>query len=276
MKPEAIGRRLNEILRLLKTLLNSESTTRSKDLSQPESWKQISLDNKIQLLGLAIQAFNLFLILATVFLTMRSYVVSRDTLNKTQRAFLSPRPVTSEAFSELGDDGKRVHSQRVIEDWENTGSTPAPVVISLMHYSKIPESEFENFKFTVPPSPFRKNFAAPHARVASQIAIIPAGDFVPGSTDRLTIWGWMAYRDVIPHTRPHLTEFCYYADNYTSRGPLHDPIGGDYMEISIVWNTCERHNCVDDSCEDFESVVVPLEEKVAWYRSLFNFVTMQD
>lgn len=153
---------------------------------------------------------------------------------------------------------------KVTENWENTGATPAPVVISYIHYENIPRSSFESWKFETPADfHFRKTFAGPHSRINGQFTSIPSDDILRPSQDNLpTVWGWMVYKDVLPRTEPHVTEFCFHVREVDLKpgAPKPDPNEGDLTNISLDWIACDRHNCVDRWCPDYKSVTANLKK----------------
>jgi hypothetical protein len=59
-------------------------------------------------------------------------------------------------------------------------------------------------------------------------------------------WGWMIYRDTFPNTKVHITEFCWKA---TKIEMLDD---GQY---DFEGTDCAHHNCVDEFCEDYQSII---------------------
>ena len=101
----------------------------------------------------------------------------------------------------------------------------------------------------------------PHPLMSFQSTMIPIADVMNQSNDHKTVWGWMAYKDVLPHTAPHVTEFCYFISEVAEKGdsPKPDQSGGAFHHIQLSWTLCDRHNCVDTSCEDYDLVTAPLK-----------------
>lgn len=60
-------------------------------------------------------------------------------------------------------------------------------------------------------------------------------------------WGWVAYRDVLPGTKRHLTEFCRELRFVGYRS--------SNQNLSLNFNSCQHHNCTDESCEDYEEML---------------------
>jgi hypothetical protein len=101
------------------------------------------------------------------------------------------------------------------------------------------------------------------------MAIIPES-WLPltGSTTNPSIkliyaWGWIVYKDIFPNTPIHVTEFCNHllATGYTapdSDNPLPPPVTSN-STITTNWESCKKHNCIDQYCEDYDEVVKLLQ-----------------
>jgi hypothetical protein len=76
----------------------------------------------------------------------------------------------------------------------------------------------------------------------SSIAVFP----VPLAGHRF-FWGWVAYRDVFPGTKRHLTEFCREL-GFVGYRPSN-------QNVSLSFDSCRHHNCTDESCEDYEEIL---------------------
>lgn len=60
------------------------------------------------------------------------------------------------------------------------------------------------------------------------------------------LWGWMAYKDVFPDSKVHVTEFCQEVLNVKFNPP----------SVPLQFHTidCPLHNCLDEQCSDYEKV----------------------
>jgi hypothetical protein len=190
--------------------------------------------------------------------------VSRETLFQTQRAFMNC----------LGPDTEPVHQKtglgdfdfmRVTVKWENTGATPAPVAINYIHAEVFP-LDHPNLWIFAPPAPgtdFRKMYAGPHTPLSVQTTNVPMDLMMhkqPGGS--LTVWGWMVYRDVIPGSITHLTEFCYHETELNQKpdAPRLDSEGNPLVHLGLQWTLCAPHNCADEYCEDYNQIVANLHD----------------
>jgi hypothetical protein len=185
MNASQIGKKLNEILVAIKGLTSSSGAHQQQTV-HAESWKNLSVANQIQLIIGFLLAFTLGVSAVSLGVSAASYWLNREALNKTQRAFLNPISESEQPTFYVTSTGIK-HYMKVTENWENTGATPAPVVITYIHYEKIPTSEFDSWKFETPANfPFRKSFAGPHSRINGQFTSIPSDDLLRPSVDTFT------------------------------------------------------------------------------------------
>jgi len=61
-------------------------------------------------------------------------------------------------------------------------------------------------------------------------------------------WGWVAYRDVFPNTRPHVTEFCQHVIGVAALSTPQGPIP------KLEFSECRGHSCVDENCPDYKAI----------------------
>ena len=66
----------------------------------------------------------------------------------------------------------------------------------------------------------------------------------------VALWGWISYRDIFGCV--HKTEFC--EEVVAMSDPDRDGKRG------FIFNNCTRHNCVDNTCEDYEETHTPMCE----------------
>lgn len=255
MNLDAIHAKLDKMLSIMRALAESRRVSQPTP-TKAESWRHLSVANQIQI-GTGL------LLAVTVFFSMRSYYVSRDTLDQTQRAFLNPSPPMIDRTFQLLGTGVQ-HYVRLRTQWENTGSTPAPVTISYAHFDMIPDSKYSSFAFATPAGKYtQKTFAGPHTILHLQTGMVPYDEIAqPLQGYTLIMWGWMAYKDVLPHTEAHLTEFCYLVTEVDKIKDAEDVNvnKNSNFHLEILWSDCNRHNCVDTNCKDYKQLTSKLRE----------------
>ena len=73
------------------------------------------------------------------------------------------------------------------------------------------------------------------------------------SGHRVFFWGWISYEDVFfPRTAIHVTEWCEMVSQLDGRADT----SGTKPKITFdfTFQYCQRHNCVDEDCEDYAQV----------------------
>jgi hypothetical protein len=73
------------------------------------------------------------------------------------------------------------------------------------------------------------------------------------------LWGWVAYRDIFPSTKRHLTEYC----EHLGQAGLIPNFNGQEAHIVFDFTNCPygEHNCTDETCPDYNEVMGFLAEK---------------
>jgi len=184
---------------------------------------------------------------------LRSYKLSRESVEDVQRAFVSP--MVAPAYL-VGQDGKTRAIQFSIR-WENTGLTPTRYLTTHSNFQAIFGTLPDNFDFTDQWSGLeskvnQSTFLAPRQYLtASRPLIIPIAQLetiTPPHTQKFVIWGWARYYDVFPNTRRHLSEYCYLVSG--QREPI-TPTSTN--QIGYFIENCDRHNCADQECNDSKS-----------------------
>jgi len=188
----------------------------------------------------------------------KSNIISRESLTSVQRAFIGFVKFTEERSQGLGG-----HIWRISAMVENSGTTPAVPVINYVKTARLP-SEPDEIRFRGNDTHFPSTSIGPKA-VQGLSQIRETENFIMGEElgdlshpspkfdPALFVWGWVAYRDIFE--TPHVTEFCAkMIDAGISKYP---PI------VQPNWKQCEDHNCIDNYCPDFQTLValMPLPKK---------------
>lgn len=140
----------------------------------------------------------------------------------------------------------------------NGGNTPANAT-NYFRVDPLPqepdEPEFVGNLSAVHPS----NVAQPHSTVTlgierkttttllgRDIFVVPVSQMrTTNDVPNIFAWGWLSYRDAFPGSEPHVTEFCSRIESIGLRST---------GELEINWTLCSTHNCVDKSCQDYDSL----------------------
>src|ERR1035438_10495590 len=70
------------------------------------------------------------------------------------------------------------------------------------------------------------------------------------------LYGWMVYRDVLPNTPAHLTEYCRRINSV-------DLLPGNPMNIRFNFEDSRQHNCTDQYCPDYSEMVTLADSQTA-------------
>jgi hypothetical protein len=181
--------------------------------------------------------------------------INRDALESVQRAFVRLDNIQTDFLH--APDGKETYIQFTAQ-WTNSSSTPAMELIQAFATSELP-SEPDGKPFygdvsvkhsTIVVGPGGHTESSPHVFRESALGTAPDAK---NWRERIQIkpniyaWGWVAYRDVFPDTKPHVTEFCYRLNQI-----LHPTRPTENGKTS--WVNCSHHNCVDDYCPDYQTI----------------------
>jgi hypothetical protein len=176
----------------------------------------------------------------------KSNEINQEALESVQRAFVSMiRIENNQILTQSGC----VTAYEFWQIWENGGTTPAILLglnIKIERLSKEPdEADFRKGEIS-----HRMHFLGPKATLRSKARLIPPTTLAPDTClpNDVFVWGWVVYKDSFPNTKLHITEFCSKLDNTF----LASPRGG---AVTVIWEACQKHNCVDDYCEDHEDIV---------------------
>lgn len=180
--------------------------------------------------------------------------ISHDSLESVQRAFMT--------FRILGVNRRR--DKGIIEFkaiWDNSGNTPAIDVLQFFSTQAInrppTEAEFQGVH-PLPPeasvTPIGPKAPMESETISEQDFLGPMLSKSPGERSDIytkvgyASWGWVVYRDVFKDTPVHITEFCeQVASIQVPDNPAESP--------NITLNRCKEHNCEDNYCTDYQSLV---------------------
>lgn len=186
--------------------------------------------------------------------------INRESLESTQRAYIAAAPVT-------GVNGAHGTSPATVEiraRYENSGSTPALDVVSAQSVNLQPEEpsegEFldiaETYQGQSPAILAAKGHTESQPKAIPQEAVFgydysAAKSPETGTTHVLQghwyVWAWARYRDVFKGSAIHVTEYCGVLLDIAIAIDKSQPPGFYYAP-------CKSHNCVDEYCEDYETV----------------------
>lgn len=191
--------------------------------------------------------------------------ITRSGLESGQRAFVAFREVESRRTS------IRSKSQTTVE-WvfrakvENAGATPAENAINRFNAGDLADEptkeQFKGAPFTRAPSiainPKGEQWLGPLTKPESFIPLNkPSANMQTTiTTQRKFFWGWIVYRDVFPWTKTRLTEFCQEVSGVSYPMPL-----TANSNFTFVFNNCQEHNCTDEYCSDYSTIIAMLPKE---------------
>jgi hypothetical protein len=185
---------------------------------------------------------------------VKSNKINREALESVQRAFITLKSshLSDPYFVKTLTGEERWLAVDI--NWENSGVTPATPAKSYWSLDVIPDAKFESLEFFKPLDnihfdqfvigPKDVVQAGSIRKKESQIISPPAGA-------RLAIWGWNVYRDIFASGKPHLTEFCYSLTSVIKRTSGDSSKPPSY-EMDLT--TCPKHNCTDETCDDYKEI----------------------
>ncbi|MGO9084943.1 MAG: hypothetical protein ACLQBK_06930 [Candidatus Sulfotelmatobacter sp.] len=179
-----------------------------------------------------------------------SNAISTKAFQSAQRAFVAHGKVDHKIKAFPSQAGKQESILEFTTEWENAGNSPAIGVLGLFgsvgEADELTEAEFMGLGMGLP-SPRAVSSIGPKNNWESAPMRQPES-FVTERPDlNKILYGWILYEDIFfPETKVHVTEFCWKSANIRK---LPD---GDYEFNGIP---CQHHNCVDQLCEDYASIV---------------------
>ncbi len=203
---------------------------------------------------------------------LKSNEINLTALQSVQRAFVIANPIQHQRATVPGPNNSIVPIWQFFPTWENAGDTTATKVVTafyLDHLSSEPDEE----RFVGNETDYPRFEIGPRAKQSGSMKIVPDSFIQESRTDirpassvpenkKIFAWGWLAYRDVLPDTDPHLTEFCRHLAQMLY-GRLSSPeaakaLGTDFSpNVAIVagWEGCKEHNCTDKDCKDYDRII---------------------
>lgn len=192
--------------------------------------------------------------------------INRESLESVQRAFVVSHDVTQGRHIITDQEGEHAIWSFTMP-WENTGTTPASITSQAFFADKLSgEPTEEQFarkpliqNAVMGPKAIRNvgNVTAtdislfghelPHRD--QDVIAMPIQTLIQYGGPLQVFWGWVTYRDILPNTQLHVTEFCEYLSSIVIvRDNPQTPFG-------FGWLPCDHHNCADKQCEDYKAIV---------------------
>jgi hypothetical protein len=181
-----------------------------------------------------------------------SNTINRESLEAVQRAFITFLHIEAPRFR--GQDGRFYYEFMPV--FQNSGVTPAKIVATSFGSRAKSEPSEAGFRgradftgITVGPKAIQ-----PIGPVAREAEVSIFGFELGNNPNRFSeakieknvvIWAWIAYRDVLPGTELHLTEFC------------DGMVGAQLNQTGVAFRSrsCGHHNCTDEDCEDYQQIM---------------------
>jgi hypothetical protein len=196
-----------------------------------------------------VSLFTLALVVFT-YLLVRVADRAEESSRAAQRAFLSF--VGTSGAKILDPTAKKVVGVQMSARWENSGTTPAKDVVSLVNWQPWPYELPARFDFADLMHADRVRFvigAKGEGTIPFNIPIDTIEQTRKGQT-HMYVWGWATYHDIFPGTVTRLTEFCGEITNVTT-----SVVDITDSSTNIGWqvSVCKAHNCFDEECPDYKS-----------------------
>jgi hypothetical protein len=224
-------------------------------------WSQVILDLLLIVIGIRLA----YIYSGQLDQMIESNRISRESLESVQRAFVNFTGPILDRQNILNptSSGRVVLIKGILE---NDGTTQAEDVVTVLSSGMLGDEPTED-----------QFFRGTSAQAKSLITIAPKGhrdtgivrwkeaDILgdtlsnpktPPPTSRyLFVWGWVAYHDVFKNTKMHIAEYCkglsqVYVPTDKNAGP------------QLTFTDCRHHNCNDDHCEDYQSIVAEANKSI--------------
>jgi hypothetical protein len=200
---------------------------------------------------------------------IQSNRINREALESVQRASISYNGTQTAAVN------RRITPESNVQDfisfnisWRNAGNTNALSVVHYFSVEPVKDSEFSRFPFTEPSGLSMSpqvlgpgSFLQPHPiEKHAEEVLAPFIDAISkGTTPNLTShwieWGWIGYRDIFNNL--HVTETCWrvaQAESVEAISRVKGEPQGTQSGYQIGLESCSRHNCADNDCEDYQRI----------------------
>jgi hypothetical protein len=182
--------------------------------------------------------------------------INRQSLQSVQRAYVTCNDI-EEIINTAVVNGIKEHVWKFSAKCENSGTTPAISEIAYFNGDNLP-NEPTGEQFIGPPKSHRPiSVIGPKSPV--EVGELHKMDsFILGNEpfssiglvepQHVIFWAWVAYRDVFPGTKPHVTEVCQKLFGLASNRIFPNP------SIGFSLLNCETHNCTDEYCADYDKI----------------------
>jgi hypothetical protein len=191
---------------------------------------------------------------------LESNQINRDALSAVQRPFVAFKEFQSHGVIMRSSKGEKKFLRFSVVA-ENSGNTPAIEVLFAFIIKDRHPSE-EEFLDLVRKRPPLKGVVGARSPTTFGIQDVPyeifLGKRTPGMLEfqpmkALVYLGYIAYRDNLPKTGLHLTEFCSDLASasvvFTGGPPKEIP---PYPTLNFNFTQCPEHNCTDEYCPDYQ------------------------
>jgi hypothetical protein len=185
---------------------------------------------------------------------------SRDELQTVQRAYITFQGVTEQPVISLQDVGSTFHFEFNVE-MLNVGNTPANSMVRFFDIQEVPlgpnEQQFIGSELSTTHIAIGPKAPSQFGRLERPDSFLglrfdaQRGFTRHGAWPMVYTWGWMAYKDVFPHTALHLTEFCQRLNDV---GFNPSTTTGIAPTLHLKFDDCKSHNCEDEQCEDYKQI----------------------
>ncbi|HXM61822.1 MAG TPA: hypothetical protein VN950_13275 [Terriglobales bacterium] len=193
---------------------------------------------------------------------------SKEALRTVQRAFVISDVIQHQRSARPVPLGKPEIVWQFSPVWENAGATPAVPAITYFFIDHLPVEPTE--EIFIGADMDHPAFAiGPRAKKDGGIKLLTdsfvqqSRNDIPGGVNlKIFAWGWLVYRDVLPNTPTHVTEFCSHLTNAiyglnptANKPPATFPLN---IPVTLIWEACKEHNCVDEYCKDHQRITALL------------------
>ena len=190
--------------------------------------------------------------------------INRESLQGVQRSYISFQGVQGRRIAERrGAPPNETASFQFSAQTLNTGNTPANSMAQWFYADKMANEPSEEQFRGNPSSAPSGHVISPKSPYDFGVAEEPISFFGKESktaesfqtatlTPNFFVWGWIAYRDIFPHTRVHVTEFCQILYRISANTKAFSDPGAQW---TFEFRDCKQHNCADEYCEDYATIM---------------------
>lgn len=166
--------------------------------------------------------------------------INRQSLVAVQRAFIGSPTISDQRKI---TDGKRVAGIQFRLNWQNSGNTAAKDLRICTSREDNPAGNMKNLPDKCQPVP---EVAGPRDVVQSLPIVFepPLLELLRDGKTKVTLWGWVKYRDSFPDTPEHITRYCSEFGQVIG-GTIPDPKEPFELQVSGCTNS---YSCSDEGC----------------------------